>query len=428
MKLKIILFLIVLCATVNTFAHPMPHSVMSMDIKKEGIFAELSLPLKEFQLIFPEEDLEDGYLTLIQRRGNWLDQYLLQHLSISDSSGHPWVIKIEEKQVSENEQSLTGKYHELTFKLWLQAPDGSSPRHFIMRYDVIMHQLVTHKLFLHIKKDWYGGMTDKDSLNANLGVLSVNPADNSISPVIINLDEGSTWKGFKTMVNLGIRHISEGTDHLLFLLVLLLPASLISENKRWIKVGDTKYSLIRLAKIVTAFTLGHSISLFLGAMKWLALPQQPVEIAIAITILITAIHAIRPLFFGKEMFIAAGFGLIHGLAFSSVLSEMNLGPMEMMYSILGFNAGIELMQLFVIFCTVPWLLVLSKKKNFSWLRVGAAGFAILSSFAWVMERVSGQTNIFSKMVEQIAQQGKWLIALLAISALLSLLFSKKERV
>lgn len=405
----------------------MPHSILLLDVKSDGINAQLSLPLKEFQFVFPNEDLDNGYLTLIQRKGNWLDDYLLKHISLTDSAGHPWAISIEGKIVSESEQSFTGKYHELTFRLWMQTPQGSSPRHFTLHYDAIMHQLVTHKLFLKIKQDWYGGMTDKDSLDADLGVLSVNPSDNSIPPVIVNLDEGSVWKGFKTMVNLGMQHIAEGTDHLLFLLVLLLPATLLVKDKRWTNFGGTHYSIIRLLKIVTAFTIGHSVSLLLGSMKWLVLSQQPVEIAIAFTILITAIHAIRPLFFGKEIFIATGFGLIHGLAFSAVLSEMNLDTKQMVYSILGFNVGIELMQLFVLLCTVPWLIILSKKKSFHWLRISGATFAMIASLAWIAERFSGQVNIISKMVEQLANEGKWLIALLAAFALINLFFSKKEK-
>jgi hypothetical protein len=287
-----------------------------------------------------------------------------------------------------------------------------------------MHQLVTHKLFIKISQDWYGGMNAKDSADADLGVLMMNPSDGKIPPVIINLDEGSTWKGFKAMVALGIDHIAEGTDHLLFLIVLLLPATRIAERNRWTKFGGTKYSITRLLKIVTAFTIGHSVSLLLGAMHWLTLPQQPVEIAIACTILITAIHAIRPLFYGKEIFIAIGFGLIHGLAFSTVLSHMNLNGKQLAWSIMGFNTGIELMQLFVILCIVPWLVVLSKNNFYQWLRIAGATCAIIASLAWIMERITNHSNAISNMVQQIAAEGKWIIAGLALLAIVS--FFKKD--
>ena len=85
-----------------------------------------------------------------------------------------------------------------------------------------------------------------------------------------------------------MQHISEGTDHLLFLLVLLLPAPLLLKQKRWGRFGGTRYSLIRLLKIVTAFTLEHSLTLIIGALGWLWLPVQPVEVLIAFSILVSA--------------------------------------------------------------------------------------------------------------------------------------------
>lgn len=402
------------------FSHPMPHSLLLLDVHGDEIRATLNLPLNEFQFVYPTEDFDNGYKTLLQRKGAWLDAYLLQHITISDSTGRLWKITILGKSVSESEQPLSGKYHELTFTLLLTPPPGSSPRNFIMHYDVIMHQLVTHKLFIRISADWYGGMTAKDSLDADLGVLAVNPGDGKIPPVIVKLEKGSTWKGFKTMVQLGMNHITEGTDHLLFLFVLLLPATLVAEKNRWTRFGGTRYSLLRLGKFVTAFTIGHSVSLLLAATKLLTLPGRPVEIAIAVTIFVTAIHAIRPLFFRKEVFIALGFGLVHGLAFAGVLSEMNLSGSRLAWSILGFNIGIELVQLFIVICIVPWVIVLSRNNFYQWLRIAGAVFALIASVGWMVERVAEEPNFVSLFVEKLATGGKYLVAAIALLAAFSL--------
>jgi HupE/UreJ protein len=72
-------------------------------------------------------------------------------------------------------------------------------------------------------------------------------------------------------------------------------------------------------------------------------------------IFVSAIHALRPCFAGREPVIAAAFGLLHGLAFATVLAEFGLGPWRMALCILGFNLGIELMQLAIVAVTVPWL-------------------------------------------------------------------------
>ncbi|MCB0641529.1 MAG: HupE/UreJ family protein, partial [Phaeodactylibacter sp.] len=230
---------------------------------------------------------------------------------------------------------------------------------------------------------------------------------------------GSNWSGFVAMVRLGTHHIAEGVDHLLFLLVLLLPATLLPSGHRWTSFAGTRNSIFNILKIVTAFTVGHSLSLILGALGWVALPSQPVEIFIACTVLIAAIHALRPLFFKRELYVAALFGLVHGLAFSTVLSELHLETGELIYSILGFNIGIELMQVLIIFLTIPWLILLSKNGHYKYLRIAGAVVAIVASLAWIIERWQLEPNRISTLVEQGFQQGRWLLLLLMAAAILS---------
>ena len=409
-------------------AHPMPHSVLIVNVKENGISASLSLPLKEFQLVFPNEDLDAGYKTLIERKDEWLNSYLLEHMNMKDSAGGSWTIFIIGKSVSESEQPLTGKYHELTFNLWLQPPKNKTPRQFIMRYDVILHQLVTHKLFIKIGQDWDGGLLETDSREADLGVLSVKTSDGTIPPVIINLDKGSKWKGFKSMFNLGMGHIAEGTDHLLFLLVLMLVAPLLVVNGHWSKSGGNRYSSARLLKIATAFTIGHSLTLLAGAVGWFRLPSQLVEILIALSILISAVHAVKPLFYGKEVIVAALFGLVHGLAFASTLSDLDLDARRMALSILGFNLGIEAMQFFIILLVVPWLVILSESIYYKIIRITGALFAIMASIGWIVERTRDKSNGVVEITEQIFASGRYIILVLMLLSAIYYFRSGKTRV
>ena len=229
------------------------------------------------------------------------------------------------------------------------------------------------------------------------------------------------------MVALGIRHISEGTDHLLFLLVLMLPAPLISSRGKWAGCGGARYSLFRLLKIATAFTIGHSITLLAGATGWLRLPSQPVELLISVSILVGAVHALRPLFPGREVFIAAGFGLIHGLAFAATLASLHLDAGRMALSILGFNVGIELMQLFVLLLFVPWLIILGHYYFYRWLRIAGALFAIVAACAWITERITLHANTITNTVQSIAAHGQWIILALALLALATYLLPQSLR-
>ena len=195
--------------------------------------------------------------------------------------------------------------------------------------------------------------------------------------------------GFGAAFRLGMHHIAEGADHLLFLLALLLPAPLLARQGRWNGSAGISNSLLRILGVVTGFTLGHSCTLALAGLGLVRLPAMPVEVLIAVSILISAMHALRPLFPGREAAIAAFFGLIHGLAFATMLDQLGLGPWARMVNLLGFNLGIELVQLIVVAAILPSLLLLSRTSAYALLRISGALFAALAALAWIAERLLG---------------------------------------
>lgn len=425
MRNFLIILFISLGFTANSFGHPMPNSVLLLDMQANGINAEVQLPINELEFAL-DFGIGNNTDVLIERYGSQLSRYLAAHIHAQSPDGTPWTVQIGEMHIEAAEQTATGAYKELVVKVYLQNPQGQSPRHLTLYYDAIIHQVVSHKTLVVIRQDWDNGILAEQQ--SNVGIIQLDVKSNTILPLSINLDEGSTWTGFKGMVNLGLEHIAEGTDHLLFLLVLLLPATLLVSDKQWAGFGGTRYSIIRLIKMATAFTVGHSITLLLGAMNWVQLPQQPVEIFIAVTILITAIHALRPVFPDKEIYVACGFGLVHGLAFATVLSDLNIGATKMALSILGFNLGIEFMQLFVIILTVPWLIILSQHPAYKWFRITGAIIAIIASFAWMVERITLSPNVIASFIQTIAEQSKWLLLGLVGLAVISWLSRLKGSV
>lgn len=396
----------------------MPHSVLLLDVRPNGIACELQLPLGQLEMAWGV-DLHSNPAGMVERFGPRLSEYIRAHLRPIADNGKPWRVTIDGMELKKAEQTETGPYREITMQLWLEPPLGTSTRHFTLYYDAIIHQVVTHRALVAIRRDWDNGAVG--GTESEVGVFEIDPRDNSIPPLVIGLDQGSLWRGFWRMLNLGIEHIGGGTDHLLFLIVLLLPAPLLVRDRRWGTFGGARYSLVRLLKITGAFTIGHSITLLAGAVGWLRLPSQPVEILIAVSILVTAIHAIKPIFAGGEVYIAAGFGLVHGLAFAGMLADLHLEPGRMALSILGFNLGIELMQIFVVLMTVPWLIVLSTTALYPWIRWGGAVLAAAAAIAWIVERIGGRPNVISALVAQAAANGRWLVLGLAIMAVLSML-------
>jgi HupE / UreJ protein len=211
-----------------------------------------------------------------------------------------------------------------------------------------------------------------------------------------------------------MRHIAEGTDHLLFLMALILPAPLVAAGWRWGGYAGGRAALRRTFKVVTAFTLGHSITLVLGALGWARLPDALVESVIALSILISAVHALIPIFRGREVFIVGGFGLMHGLAFASTLTGFGLDPLTLASSVLGFNLGIEAFQLLIILAMTPWLVLLARSRVYGPFRIAVGSLTGVAAAAWFAERAFGPANPIAPLVEGAASHAPWLMASLVV--------------
>jgi HupE/UreJ protein len=239
-----------------------------------------------------------------------------------------------------------------------------------------------------------------------------------------------TWLssgGMGSMFRLGMRHIAEGTDHLLFLLALLLPAPLIACGSRWAGFAGLRHSLTQILKVVTAFTLGHSITLALAGLGVVLVPSRPIEVLIAISILVSALHALRPIFPGREAIIAAFFGLIHGLAFAATLGQLGLERWMRVANIFAFNVGIEAMQLVVVAATIPSLVLLSRVRGYSFFRVGGAIFAGVASVGWIAERLLNVNLAVDSLVGSIAHDAVRIAIGLFLTSLLCWRFLRNTR-
>jgi hypothetical protein len=155
--------------------------------------------------------------------------------------------------------------------------------------------------------------------------------------------EGGAPRGVASFLRLGVEHILLGWDHLLFLVGLLLPGG------GW----------LALAKIITAFTLAHSVTLALAVLDVVALPDRLVEAVIALSIAcVAAENLVRRPLVSRRWLVSFLFGLVHGFGFSSVLREIGLPAQGVALSLLGFNVGVEIGQAMVVALTLPALALL----------------------------------------------------------------------
>jgi len=267
-----------------------------------------------------------------------------------------------------------------------------------MSYSALFDKDPTHKGFLIIEYNWKAGIINNE---ANI-LLDFGPGDLSGE---FSLTEVSLWKGFWAMVKQGVWHIWIGLDHILFLLALILPAVVRRSREEtetavplptwmkgnavidWIGVPQFGNAFWYILKVVTFFTIAHTITLTLATLEWVNLNAQIVESIIAFSIGLAAFHNIRPIFKGRDWVIAFVFGLFHGFGFASVLSDLGLTGEFLSLSLLGFNIGVELGQIVIIALIFPVLFLLRQKKYYSKILVYGSITLIFISLYWVIERV-----------------------------------------
>ncbi|HSH55383.1 MAG TPA: HupE/UreJ family protein [Candidatus Limnocylindrales bacterium] len=180
-------------------------------------------------------------------------------------------------------------------------------------------------------------------------------------------------------IQLGIQHILSGPDHILFVLTLLLA---------FISIGKT-------LKLVTAFTLAHSITLILAGASILTLSSRIVEPLIALSI---SIMAVTTVFFKNNKYFGtiqakAGivffFGLFHGLGFAGLLQEIQVPSDKFLSSLIAFNIGIEIGQIAIIMIALPFILLFKNKPWYNRLIQIFAGAIAVIGIVWAVQRALG---------------------------------------
>lgn len=360
----------------SAMAHPMPESRVWIDTTPSGLRLTLQLPLNRLEYGFGQP-LADFPGTVLARHGEALSRYLLQHVG-ARGDGQNWQASPPQLTVVGTDASA-----ELEAVIDLHAPDGAARRAPTLLYDAITHEVRTHRVLVFLRNDWAGGFASGPPLL--LGELN-----HGHTSLLIPLEPVRPGASVLRLLREGILHIAEGTDHLLFLLMLLIVAPLVAGIRRWNQVRPIRQALRHTALVVTAFTAGHTATLVLGSMGLLTVPTQSVEVAVAVTIAIAAWHAWRPLLAHAEAWMALIFGLIHGMAFSASLSGAGLTPWQHAQALLAFNLGIEAMQLAAVVVVMPPLLVLVRTQpaRYATLRRGLSAVVGVLALAWIIERLN----------------------------------------
>lgn len=204
------------------------------------------------------------------------------------------------------------------------------------------------------------------------------------------LDHPDALEQFRDFARKGVYHIWTGTDHLLFLLALLLPSVLRWTGERWEPVPSIRSAGWTVFKVVTSFTVAHSVTLGAAVVGWVSPPARPVETIIALSVAVAAANNLRPFWRDRGASIAFGFGLVHGFGFASLLKDVGLSPHAMLWPLAGFNAGVEAGQLACVLVFFPIAGALRRTPLYiSVVLKWGSSVILLLSLAWAVERATG---------------------------------------
>ncbi len=362
-------------------AHPMPASLVHVEVISESaqpaLVLEAQIPLHRLEWVLGRPLVDPAVVHPADRlkaAQGLLSAYMLQHVG-ARSDGVGWTVLAP---------TLTavgqGDATELHARMLLLPPAGVLPPRVTLMYDVVTHSLHTHQVLLHLKRDPARPLTGPAPLITGLR------EDRRSVELALQPTPGSAL--FLDGIRLGVQHLAEGGDHVLFVMLLLLPAPLLVRSRRWVPGRSAGQTLRHLLGLATGFTLGHSLTLAWGALGGLQLPAAVVEPAIAMTLLWSALHAARPLVAPATMaVVACAFGCVHGLAFSQTLLSLGLSGWPLLTALLGFNLGIELAQLAALALPLPGLLLLAPTRYQAPVRVVAASLCALAAAAWLLQRL-----------------------------------------
>jgi hypothetical protein len=250
---------------------------------------------------------------------------------------------------------------------------------------------ISYSLFADLDPQHKGLLRLEHGGGTRTGIFSPERSTQSFE-----LEKISAFTQFFDYAREGVWHIWIGFDHILFLLSLLLPAVLAPGGGRWQAVERFAPAFWDVFKIVTSFTVAHSITLSLAALGVISLPSRLVESAIAASVVLAALNNIVPLVHGRRWMVAFFFGLVHGFGFASVLRDLGLPQNALLIALVGFNLGVEGGQLAIVSAFLPvayWLRATWLYRRLIFIGGSLAIVAVAGT--WLIERAFNMKIITS---------------------------------
>lgn len=358
-------------------AHKPSDSYLTFDLHQNSNEFELrwDIALRDLDFALDLDSDQSGDLTWgeVQAAEARATEFALNALNVRSNNAEGAECTLAPRQAAQLDQHSDGTY----LVLWLKGQCESSPRMGLWtQYNLFFDLDPTHRGLAQWTVEAKPG-----------GSVLLRPEAKSAS---LSFEEQSVFDTTLDYIKEGVWHIWIGIDHILFLLALLLPAVMVRSRGHWRGVETLPVAVKDIVKVVTAFTVAHSITLSLAALEIVQLPSVWVESIIAFSVVLAALNNLRGSVHARRWMMAFAFGLLHGFGFASVLADLGLPTQLLTVALLSFNVGVELGQLAIVLVAMPIAFAL---RNTRFYRIGVlqGGSLIVAVIAaiWTYERMTG---------------------------------------
>lgn len=343
----------VICFLATTArAHDPGLSSADLRLEKGRIFANLTFALRDIETLVPLDTDGNGQVS----EGEFATaRESLNLLALNALEVHLGGDRIQANELATQVDESNNVHFGLSFPVKTDA-------RIILRSDLIKNLGRGHRQYFSFR-DNQGQLLGERMLDANNNIFQMDGV----------VSVGSTPPSFRKFLVLGIEHILTGYDHLLFLLALLI-------------TGGT---LLKVSKIITSFTLAHSITLALATFSIVQIPSSVIEPLIAVSIVYVGLQNIFRPEAKRRWLLTFAFGLVHGFGFASVLRELGIGSSGSgaVVPLFSFNLGVELGQVAIASVALPLIWKLRSHPSFVTRYVPACSLLItLAGGLWLAQR------------------------------------------
>lgn len=351
----------------TAYAHKASDSLLYLNVDGAHIEGRWDIALRDLEFAIGLDTDSDGAITWGEVRGAQPEIEALARDQLALSVGERRCpLETTKLRIAEHSD---GHYAVLD----LSADCRTTVERLKIRYDLFFDLDAQHRgLF---KLDFGTGASQAGIFSPERRTLSFESGSSGIGRIV------------RQYLIEGIWHVWTGLDHMLFLAGLFLPAVLYRRQGRWIAAESLGAAVRATTILVTAFTVAHAITLCLAATGAFSLPSRLIESLVAATVVFAGLNNLIPMVHRRLVWLAAGFGLIHGAAIASALLDLGLPASGRVWALLSFNLGVEAAQLALVACLIPISFALRKQALYRYCVLIPGSIAItLIGLGWLIER------------------------------------------